>query len=238
MEKSLKAQVDVKQKLILCLSEKYKKYVWDVKVIPCEHQLRLVVIDLNKRVLKKIVRKEPFIRRKTWKLNENQTRARFKNRVNELVSTDTPNLWKAFKDRVLKACDEVCGKKKSRRDRGDMWLRNEEVKDAIARKKPAFKELCRLPSEKYETKYKPLRSQSRKIVTEAIRKEAKQELNDLYQDFNSVFCYLKRIEKKVRILKKEGFSSSFELFVVSFAQEDVYIGHTALALTLGLQVFI
>ena len=30
---------------------------------------------------------------------------------------------------------------------------------------------------------------------------------------------------------------SFELFVVSFMQEDVYIGHTALALTLGLQVF-
>ena len=35
-----------------------------------------------------------------------------------------------------------------------------------------------------------------------------------------------------------SFSSlSFDLFVVSFMQEDVYIGHTALALTLGLQVF-
>ena len=32
-------------------------------------------------------------------------------------------------------------------------------------------------------------------------------------------------------------SSSFELFVVSFMLEDVYIGYTALALTLGLQVF-
>ena len=32
-------------------------------------------------------------------------------------------------------------------------------------------------------------------------------------------------------------SSSFELFVVSFMQEDIYIGHTALVLTLGLQVF-
>ena len=32
-------------------------------------------------------------------------------------------------------------------------------------------------------------------------------------------------------------SSSFEQFDVSFMQEDVYIGHTALALTLGLQVF-
>ena len=32
-------------------------------------------------------------------------------------------------------------------------------------------------------------------------------------------------------------SSSFELFVVSFIQEDVFLGHTALALMLGLQVF-
>ena len=33
------------------------------------------------------------------------------------------------------------------------------------------------------------------------------------------------------------FSSSFELFVVSFMQEDEHIGHTALALAFGLQVF-
>ena len=31
--------------------------------------------------------------------------------------------------------------------------------------------------------------------------------------------------------------SSFELFVMSFMQQDVYIGHTVLALMLGLQVF-
>ena len=36
----------------------------------------------------------------------------------------------------------------------------------------------------------------------------------------------------------ESFSlSSYELFVVSVMQEDIYIGYTALALTLGLHVF-
>ena len=37
----------------------------------------------------------------------------------------------------------------------------------------------------------------------------------------------------------DAFTSSFELFVVSFTQEDVYIGHVALYIghTLGLQVF-
>ena len=59
-----------------------------------------MVVNLDKKVLKKVVRKEGIIRRKIWKLNETQTRVR------------------------------VCGKQKSRRDRGDMWWWNEEVKNA------------------------------------------------------------------------------------------------------------
>ena len=96
-------------------------------------------------------------------MNENQTKVTFEKRVKELVSTDAPDLWKTFKDGVLKACDEVCGKK-SRRDRGDMCWWNEEVKDTITRKKAAFKELYRFPSEENETQYKRLRNQTRKIV--------------------------------------------------------------------------
>ena len=62
-------------------------------------------------------------------MNENRTRVRFEKRVKELVSTDVPDLWKTFKDGVLKACNKMCEKKKSRRDRGDKWWWNEEVKD-------------------------------------------------------------------------------------------------------------
>ena len=90
-------------------------------MIPWELQHRMVVVDLDKKVLKKVVRKERIIRRKIWKLNENQTRVRFETRVKELVSTDAPDLWKTFRDGALKACDELCGKKKSRRDQEDMW---------------------------------------------------------------------------------------------------------------------
>ena len=38
--------------------------------------------------------------------------------------TDAADLGKTFKDGVLKACDKVCGKKKSRRDQGGMWWWN------------------------------------------------------------------------------------------------------------------
>ena len=59
-------------------------------MIPWEFQHRMAVVDLDKKVLKKVVRKERIIRRKIWKLNENQIRVRFQKRVKELVSTDTP----------------------------------------------------------------------------------------------------------------------------------------------------
>ena len=59
------------------VGEKYRKYVRDVKVIQWELQHRLVVVDLDKKILKKFVRKQRIIRRKIWKLNENRTRVRF-----------------------------------------------------------------------------------------------------------------------------------------------------------------
>ena len=165
-------------------------------MIPWELQHRLLAVDLDRKVLKKVVRNERIIKRKIWKLNKKQTRVRFEKRVKELMSTDAPDLWKTFKDGVLKACDELCGKKKSRRDQGDMWWWNEEAKDTITRKKAAFKELCRFPSEENKTQYKRIRNQTRKIVARAMRMKANQELNNLYQNSNSVFYFLRRMKKE------------------------------------------
>ena len=44
------------------------------------------------------------------------------------------NLWGHFKNGVLKACDEVCGKKRGR-SKGYTWWLNEEVKEAVSTKK-------------------------------------------------------------------------------------------------------
>ena len=89
-----------------------RKYLRDVKVIPGGLQHRLVVVDLIKKKVKKVVRKEAFERRKFWKLKEDGTRARFEERVGELVSVDAPDLWKCFREGMLKAFDEVCGRPK------------------------------------------------------------------------------------------------------------------------------
>ena len=58
------------------------KYLRDVKVIPAELQHRLVVVDL---VTKKVV----------WKLKEDDTRARFEERVGELSNGESNVYCKA-----------------------------------------------------------------------------------------------------------------------------------------------
>ena len=72
-----------------------------MKVIPGELQQRLVVADLVKKKVKKVVRKEAVERRKVLTLREDDTRERFEGRVGELVSTDAPDLWKCFKEGVV-----------------------------------------------------------------------------------------------------------------------------------------
>ena len=65
-------------------------------------------------------------------------RERHERRVEELVDANAQDLWKSFKDGLLKACDELCGKKLVRQDGGNTRWWNEEAKDAVAKKKKSF----------------------------------------------------------------------------------------------------
>ena len=44
---------------------------------------------------------------------------------------------------MLQPCDEVCGKKRGRKNHGDTWWWDEEVKEAIQQKKVAYKKVCK-----------------------------------------------------------------------------------------------
>ena len=74
-----------------------------------------------------------------------------------------------FKDWVLNACDEVCGKKRWRRDKGDTRWSNKEVKKAVSRKKDAHKAICLHCNEENKRRYKSMKNQARKVVSKAIR---------------------------------------------------------------------
>ena len=66
-----------------------------------------------------------------------------------------------------------------------------------------------VPIRRKQDSYKLLRHQTRKVVARAMRKEAEQELNNLCQNSNSVFCFLKKMKKKgknegERCLREKG----------------------------------
>jgi len=103
-------------------------------------------------------------------LKESNIRERFTKIVGELVNLD---LWICGNPSrmVLTACDELCEKMLVRRDRGNTWWWNEGVKDALARKKKADKELCNIGSKENKLKYKKTRNETKKAVATAMRRE-------------------------------------------------------------------
>ena len=74
----------------------------------------------------------------------------FERKVEELVDVETTKLRESFTHGVLKACDELCGMKKVRKNERNKWWWNEEVRNAIAGKKEAFKSFCKTGLEEHK----------------------------------------------------------------------------------------
>ena len=168
-----------------------RKFLKDVKSVPGELQHSIVIVDVDKKKLKKIVKKKKTEKRRVWKLKEDETRRKFQHRVGELVDMDSPNLWKSFKEGVLRACDEVCGKARGRREQGETWWWNEDVKDAIAKKKEAFKEYCKNKTEGLKAKYRKMNNHAKKVVAKAREEETEQMICRLGQDINGLFRFVR-----------------------------------------------
>ena len=67
----------------------------------------MLVADVDKRKLNKVVKKELRVERMVWKLKEREMQKNFEKRVEELGDVETTNLWESFRDGVLTACDEL-----------------------------------------------------------------------------------------------------------------------------------
>ena len=87
-------------------------------------------------------------------------------------------MWGHFKDGVLKACDEVCGKKKGRSKGCTLWW-NEEVKEAVSRKKEAHKAMCHNSTDGNKSRHKSMKNKANKTVSKAMREKAEEALNEL-----------------------------------------------------------
>ena len=89
-----------------------------------------------------------------------------------MVDVDASNLWNTFKNGALQTCDEVCGKKKGRKNHGDTWWWNEEVKETIKQKKVAYKKMCKNRWEENKVKYKNIKNRTMKVVANSMRKRS------------------------------------------------------------------
>ena len=120
-------------------------------------------------------------------MKKNNMKTGFQERVKELVDVDAPNLWNTFKNRMLQACDEACGKKKGRRNHGDTWWWDEEVKKAIQLNKVAHKKMCKNRLKENKAKYMNIKNQTKKMVANSMKKELEEELTKLNKKPNNIF---------------------------------------------------
>ena len=83
-----------------------------------------------------------------------------------------------FKHGVLKACDELFGKKRVRRSKGDTWWRNEEVKETVSRKKDAHKAMYQNSTEENKRRHKSMKNKANKEVSKVMREKAEEALTE------------------------------------------------------------
>ena len=81
-------------------------------------------------------------------------------------------------DVVLEACDEVCGKMMGRRGNGDIWQWNEEVKEAVLRKKASHKPMLWSSTEDNNRRYDSMKNETKKAVSKAMRLKAEEVLTE------------------------------------------------------------
>ena len=148
----------------------------DVKAIPGEFQNALVIADIDKKKIRKEVIKTCADRLKISLLKDVKIKKRFEEKVITLVDDRAPNLWRHFKNGVLKAYDEECWKKRGRRSKGDTWCWNEEVKEAVSRKIEAHKAMRQNSTYEKKLRHKSTKNKAKKAVSKTMREKAEEAL--------------------------------------------------------------
>ena len=106
-------------------------------------------------------------------------RRRLEEKVTKLVDVGSPNLWGNFKDGASKVCDEVCGKKRGRRSKGDTWWWTEELKEPVSGIREVHKAMCQDSTEENKRRYKSMKNKANKAASKAMREKAEEALTEL-----------------------------------------------------------
>ena len=70
---------------------------------------------------------------------------------------------------------------------GDTWWWNEEVKEAVSRKKEVHKVMCQNSTEENKRRYRSMKNKANKAVSKAMREKADEALTDFQNCPNGMF---------------------------------------------------
>ena len=160
----------------MLIKKEHRRFIQNVKAFPGEFSL--VVAYIDKKKIRNAVRKTCTERRKVGLLKDLKIRKRFEEKVITLIGVGAPNLWGHFKDGILKVCHLVCVWKRGR-SKGDTWWKNEDVKEAVSRKKDAHKTMCQNITEDNKRMYKSMKNKVMKAILNAVREKAEEVLTEL-----------------------------------------------------------
>ena len=91
----------MRRKIVFVLIKKeHQRFIQNVKALSGEFQQALVIADMDKRKIRKVVRKTCSEIRKTTLLKDMKIRKRFEEKLTVLVDVGAPILWGLFKDWV------------------------------------------------------------------------------------------------------------------------------------------
>ena len=148
------------------------KSVKNCKVIPGEeavaqHRLLCAVLNIRKEKPTRVDIKKKI---KIWKLKGEKV-AEYRGKVREKFDANTSTVeenWQALKTAVLGAATEVCGTTKGGKHQGrETWWWNEDVQEAIKRKKGAFKAWQKGGGEDQREAYRKAKNEAKRAVAKA-----------------------------------------------------------------------
>ena len=103
--------------MTVLIKREHQWFTQNTKATPGEFQHALVIADIHKQKMRKVVRMTCPERRKISLQKDVKIRKRYEEKVNKLVDVGAQNMWGHFKDGISRACDEVSGKKGG----GETW---------------------------------------------------------------------------------------------------------------------
>lgn len=176
-----RSQID----FLMC-RRKHLKEVTNCKVIYGEHvaaQHKLVVVDSEITVKKRKIQQRTAPKIKWWKLKDDELKRKFKERVQERMSTTdcVQNWWEINSSEIKKAGKEILGVTSGKGPPPDKetWWWSDEVRQVIKRKKEARKswELARTTENK--NRFREANKEAKKVVARAKARAMNEVYNEL-----------------------------------------------------------